>query len=155
MRSLMKFVFGSVVLVSLLLLAANLVQTTGVGPQNEVQATAAQITFQAHRVAAMLPDNFDSFSKSSGAFLRSNATTARLQFEGMKNSIPTSFAFSQWVPGSAGNLIQSSAQKASMAVGGNAGTAAKKIPVVNSALNSADQHIASLKQSLNAPSLGF
>jgi hypothetical protein len=151
MRSLKKFVLGSVVLVSVVLVGANLVQTTGMGPQSEVQAAAAQVNFMAHRVASMLPDNFDSFSKSTGAFVRSNATTARLQFEGMKNTLPSSFALSQWMPGSASNLIQSSAQKA----GSNVGTAAKKIPVVNGAMHSANEHIASLRQSLNAPSLGF
>jgi hypothetical protein len=87
--------------------------------------------------------------------VRRNATSARLQFESMKNSLPSSFALSRWIPTSTSSWIQDGVQTASQAAGNKPGTIAKKIPVVNGALNSADAHISALRESLGNAAANF
>ena len=88
-----------------------------------------------------------SFSTSAGLFIDRNVTTARLQLAGMANSIPSSFA--DWLPTSTLNWMHGGAQVAAQNAGAKAGEMARKVPVVNSAINSTTSHFASVRNSLS------
>jgi hypothetical protein len=116
MRSTAKFVLGCVVLLSVLVGGASLVQAAG-GTNPEIQLPAAQVLFLAHSVAGEFPDDYASFSHSACVFIRGNATTARLQFEGMENSVPSLAVVAAWLPGSTSNLARNGAKNAARAAG--------------------------------------
>jgi hypothetical protein len=73
-----------------------------------------------------------SFADASDAFISSNATTARLQFEGMKNTVATHLALDAWVPGDAPNSVRAGHQVAAEATGIQAIAVATRIPTVRS-----------------------
>jgi hypothetical protein len=147
MRAVARFVFGFFAIAALVLLGASLFGAPG-GTQ-----TVAASTLQ--RVSTALPVQLDSFSNSAGAFFRRNATTAELQLESMTNSIPRNVASGDWFPRNSSNWIQGGAQAAAQAVGNRPGTLARKVPVVNRALNSADQHFEALQQTLSGAGSSF
>jgi hypothetical protein len=103
----------------------------------ETRATVAEISGQ-----------FQSFSRSAGLFFDRNVTTARLQIAGMANSIPTSVA--DLLPTSALNWAHGGAQVAAQNASAKAGEMARKVPVVNTALNSASNHFAAVRGSLGS-----
>ena len=154
MFTLAKFALGCFVVGALTLAGSSLLPPS-MRADLGLQTATSQADFMLRRVAAQFPSDIHSFSTSTGAFVRSNATTARLQFEGMKNSLPSSAALGSWMPSSTSSWIQSGAQAASQAAGSKPGTFAKKIPVVNGAVNSANEHIAALRQSLNNAAANF
>jgi hypothetical protein len=148
MLKLAKFAFGSLVVGLVLLLATCFLQN---GPSKGMAAADKILTNQLNH----LPYRVASFFHSAGPAARSNANNARLQIEGMKNSLPHAFAFSDWFPKNALGWAKNPAQKAQQIAGGDPTNISKKIPVVNGAVRSADEHITALKQSLNNAALGF
>jgi hypothetical protein len=150
MLTLAKYLLGTVAALTLVILGASILKN---GPQSQVQMIAFEIDTTAHQLGSSL--NFHSVSGSASAFVNGNATTAKLQIEGMKNSLPRSAAFSAWVPRSTPNWIQNGAQQAAAMAGNKPGALAGKIPVVNGALNATSEHIASLRQSLSGAASGF
>jgi hypothetical protein len=154
MLTLAKFVLGCFVVGALTLAGSSLLPPS-MRTELGLETATSQADFMLRRVGAQFPTDIHTFSASTGAFVRSNATTARLQLEGMKNSLPSSFALGSWMPSSTSSWIQNGAQLASQAAGSKPGTFAKKIPVVNGAVNSANEHIAALRQSLNNAAANF
>jgi hypothetical protein len=145
MRTLARFLLGCFAIGALALLGTSLLGP--VGTQSLADSTV-------RRVSSAVPD-LNSFSNAAGACVRRNATTAQLQMESMKNSIPRSVAVSDLIPQNSSNWIQGGAQAASQAVGNKPGEFAKKIPIVNRALGSTDAHIASLRQAINNEAANF
>jgi hypothetical protein len=147
MRTVARFLLGCFAIGALTLLGASLLGGPGV-----VQSKAGSTV---NTVASVVPANIQSYSDSAGAFVRRNVTTAELQLGGMKNSIPTSFAFNDWLPSNAPNWIQGGAQAATRAMGNKPGQMARKVPVVSRALSSTDAHFAALRQSINNTAANF
>jgi hypothetical protein len=102
-----------------------------------------------------LPYKIASLGHSTGPFLRDKATIAGLQLEGMKNSLPRTFALSDWLSASASGWMKNPVQKATRFTGNEPNNIAGKIPVVNGAVRSADDHFNSLRQSLNSAASSF
>jgi len=73
-----------------------------------------------------------SFADAGDAFISSNATTARLQFEGMKNTVATHLTLDAWVPGDAPNSVRAGVEVAAEATGIQAIAVATRIPAVRS-----------------------
>jgi hypothetical protein len=148
MLRLVKFGFGSLVVGLVLLLATCFLQN---GPAKGMAAADSVLSKQLNQ----LPYRFASFFHSAGPAARNNANDARLQIEGMKNSLPHAFAFTDWFPKGGFGWMKNPAQKAQQMAGGDPANLAKKIPIVNGAVQSADDHIAVLKQSLNNAASAF
>jgi hypothetical protein len=154
MLTLAKFALGCFIVGALTLAGSSLLPPS-MRSELGLETATSQADFMLRRVGAQFPSDMHSFSTSTGAFVRSNATSARLQLDGMENSLPSSYSLSSWMPSNTSSWIQTGAQAASQAAGSKPGTFAKKIPVVNGAVNSANEHIAALRQSLNNAAANF
>jgi hypothetical protein len=140
MVTLRKFVNGLMALVGIAVLGAVVVRMAPAALDQaspETRATVAGITVQ-----------LESLSHSAGLFVDRNVTTARLQIAGMANSIPTSVA--DLLPTNALNWAHGGAQVAAQNAGAKAGELARKVPVVNSALNSTSNRFAAVRSSLSS-----
>ena len=140
MVTLRKFVnglmaLGAVAFLGSLLLSAAPEALDQAGP--DARSTLAGLSVQ-----------LQSFSHSAGLFIDRNVTTARLQIAGMANSIPTSVA--ALLPTSALNWAHGGAQVAAQNAGAKAGEMARKVPVVNSVLNSTSNRFAAVRGSLSS-----
>ena len=140
MVTLRKFVnglmaLGAVAFLGSLLLSAAPAALDQAGP--DARSTLAGLSVQ-----------LQSFSHSAGLFIDRNVTTARLQIAGMANSIPTSVA--DLLPTNALNWAHGGAQVAAQNAGAKAGELARKVPVVNSALNSTSNRFAAVRSSLSS-----
>jgi hypothetical protein len=140
MVTLRKFVnglmaLGAVAFLGSLLLSAAPAALDQAGP--DARSTLAGLSVQ-----------LQSFSHSAGLFIDRNVTTARLQIAGMANSIPTSVA--ALLPTSALNWAHGGAQVAAQNAGAKAGEMARKVPVVNSVLNSTSNRFAAVRGSLSS-----
>jgi len=140
MVTLRKFVnglmaLGAVAFLGSLLLSAAPAALDQAGP--DARSTLAGLSVQ-----------LQSFSHSAGLFIDRNVTTARLQIAGMANSIPTSVA--ALLPTSALNWAHGGAQVAAQNAGAKAGEMARKVPVVNSVLNSTSNRFAAVRSSLSS-----
>lgn len=109
-----------------------------------LQSAATQADFELQRAVVEIPFNLKSFSDSSDVFLRRNATTARLQWESMVNTVPAQLAGTEWLPRDQPYWIQGAAQEA----GSEADALARKIPVVSQTLGPIGDRIAYLCQSV-------
>jgi hypothetical protein len=143
-----KIAFGSIVFGLFLLLSTCFLQN---GPTRGMAVANSLLTRQINQ----LPYKIASLGHSTGPFLREKATTAGLQLEGMKNSLPRTFAFSDWFSSGASGWIKNPVQKATHMTGNEPNNLAAKIPVVNGAVRSADDHFTSLRQSLNSAASNF
>jgi len=102
--------------------------------------------------SAGLPHRLDALPHQASLFLQRNATTARLQLEGMKNTITARLNAGgglgrgalQWVEGGA-KMAQTGAKAHALA-----GT----VPAVTNALDSTRQHLASMTQSVRNAASG-
>ncbi len=124
--------------------------TTGSGIVQSAMNTAGPA---ADRTISGFTANLQSCLSSGEYFLQRNGTKARLQFESMASSLPSSLG--NWLPRNGSNWLQSTAQKASQVAGNNPGTLAKKIPVVHGALDATKERIAAVGQSINGAAPGF
>jgi len=106
-------------------------------------------------LTSSVPADLQTFSSSAGAFVRRNVTSAELELDSVKISVPRSVALSDWLPRNAPNWIQGTAQSATQAVGNKPGELARKVPVVNRVLNSTNAHIAALRDSVNNAAANF
>ena len=167
MLTLKKAAFGSFAFGSLALFGAALFQTmlSVPGQQGQSGASFAAVSGYADAatlrvesamsdVSASVPDGVKSFPHEAALFLRRNGTTARLQFEGMKNSITARLSLSAWTGHSSPNWIQSGAQLA-QAGGGQAHSLARKVPVVTSAMDATRERVSAVTQSVTNSNLGF
>jgi hypothetical protein len=148
MIKLVKIAFGSIVFGLFLLLSTCFLQN---GPTKGMAVANSLLTRQVNQ----LPYKIASLGHSTGPFLRDKATIAGLQLEGMKNSLPRTFALSDWLSASASGWMKNPVQKATRFTGNEPNNIAGKIPVVNGAVRSADDHFNSLRQSLNSAASSF
>jgi hypothetical protein len=119
-----------------------------------IQLASAEVDSIYREASDEIAPNLKSFAASSNAFVRSNATTARLQFEGMANSFPSVFAINDWLPRSAPDWTKSGVPGVIQAAGGKAITVSNKIPVVQS-LKSSIGRMADMHPSLHFVGSGF
>lgn len=167
MITLTKLVFSCTGVGAAALLGTSLLQVPGpVGSSNAqdassgiLQAASVQADFMLRRATTYIPSNLQYFSTAAGAFVRSNATSARLQLEGigmqfdaMKNSLAPS-SLRNWLPDGP-NWIQNSVQSASQASSDKTRNLAQKMPVV-SVIKSDLNHLANTHPMLNPASVGF
>jgi hypothetical protein len=134
-----KLVNGLMVVVAVALLGAISVRMAPALRQAspETRETLADISAQ-----------LQSFSHSASLFVDRNVTTARLQIAGMANSIPTSVA--DLLPTSALSWAHGGVGAAAQNAGAKAGEMARKVPMVNSALNSTSNRFAAVRGSLSS-----
>ena len=166
MLTLRKAAFGSFVFGSLALFGAALLQTMLAAPgqgQSGVSSVAVsgfadtatlRVESAMSAVSASLPDGVKTFPHQAAVFLRTNATTARLQFEGMKNSVTARLSLSAWTGHSSPNWIQNGAQMA-QAGGSRAHSLARKVPVVTSAMDATRERVSAVTKSVTNSNLGF
>jgi hypothetical protein len=158
MFTLRKFLYGSVVLGALAFVGVTLLETAvserqsnlhgqPVGAGGLIQTALAQASPETRETIAEFNVRLQSFSTSAGLFIDRNVITARLQLAGMANSIPTQFA--DLLPASALNWAHGGAQVVAQNAGVKAGEIARKVPVVNSAINSTTSHLAAVRSSLS------
>lgn len=117
------------------------------------------VTFRAQNAisnaTSSLPNDFQTFPQRAEEFFTRNATTARLQLEGMKNSVSGNLSWNAWFGRGSQNLLQHGADVAAQAAGNKPHVLARKVPVVNGALDAASQRINSVSQSLSNTARGF
>lgn len=171
MISLTKLVFGFAGVGAAAFLGASLLQLPTPGSQSGalgassdpaatlLQGASAQTDSMLRRAATEIPANLQSFSTSAGAIVRGNATTARLQLEGMamqlgamKNSLAPN-SLRNWLP-SGPNWIQNGVQVATQASSDKTRNLAQKMPVVN-AVKSDLSRFADAHPMLSPASIGF
>jgi hypothetical protein len=95
-----------------------------------------------------------SFYASSRAFVRSNAITARLQLQGIGNTLSTDLSIDAWRHGSTPYWIQTGVQGAAQASGGKTLALAGSMPVVKAVRSNLDR-LANAHPSLSAAASGF
>lgn len=160
-----KIAFRSFALGMLILMSVTLVQNLSSTDQSQSRSSGAFTSFTDSAIAradsavssfsASVPDRLKAFPHQAGLFFERNATTARLQFEGMKNSVTSRLAVSAWFGRSSPNWIQSGAQVATQAGGNKARALARKVPVVTTAMDATRDRVNSAAQSVTNTSLGF
>ena len=159
-----KFIFKVFSVAALALLGFTLYQATLTGKQANatvnltvgsgvVQSAVNSAGPAADRTISELTANMQSYLNQGESFLRLNGDRARSELRSMASSLPSSFG--DWLPRNGTNWIQSTAQKAAQAAGNNPEAAAKKIPVVNTALDATKQRIAAVGQSINGAASGL
>jgi hypothetical protein len=159
MFTLRKFVNGCVALGALAFLGTMLLEMVVnesrstvngqlAGSGNLIQEAVGQASPETRETIADISAHLQSFSHSASLFIDRNVTTARLQIAGIANSIPTSVA--DLLPTSALNWAHGGAQVAAQNAGTKASEMARKIPVVNSALNSTSSNFAAVRSSLSS-----
>ena len=104
-----KFAFRSSVAGSLALLSAALLHTSLVNSMSQsgsasaldsiADSAIAHVDSTISSISAELPYQIKAIPHQAGEFLSRNATTARLQFEGMKNSITAHLGSGAWLGG--------------------------------------------------------
>jgi hypothetical protein len=107
----------------------------------------------ADRTISKFTANLQSYLNSGEFFLQRNGTKARLQFDSMANSLPSSLG--DWLPRNGSNWLQTTAQKASQVAGNNPDALAKKIPIVHGALDATKARITAVGQSISGGASGF
>jgi hypothetical protein len=159
-----KLVFKSIGLVALALLGITLYQATLAGHQSNkpgalsagsglIESAMNTIGPASDCAISEFTANIAWYADRGKNFLHINALRARAELATMSTSLPSTFG--DWLPKSSSNWLQSTADKASQVAGNNSSAAAKKIPVVNTALNATKERIASVGQSLNGAASGF
>jgi hypothetical protein len=107
-----------------------------------------QISTMYRETAAEISPRLHSLPDTAAAFVRSNATTARLQAEGMANAFPNASDFASRLPGTAADVIQGGVPVAVQNSTAAAIQLSGKIPAIK-ALKSNMDHLASLHPALN------
>jgi len=137
MLALTKSVFGCSVLGTVVLL---FLQTPIAGrqfdeygfPSSDSSQILVTVSSQAdsmlREAATEIPANLHSYSVTAGAFVRGNATTARLQLESMKGTL-ASISVRDWLPRGP-NWVQDGFQQAYQFSHSKTNVAAGKMPIV-------------------------
>src|SRR5580658_1930267 len=87
-----------------------------------IQLASSQADSVYHEASSEIVPNLKSLGASSSALVHSSAITARLQFEGMANSLPSLFAVNSWLPRGAPYWTQSGLEGAVQVSSGQATT---------------------------------
>lgn len=159
-----KLIFKSFGLIALALFGFTLYQASLSGHQSNLSATLSagngflqglmnKLGPASDRGISEFTANMESYADRGNEFLRVNGLRARAEIATMASDLPSSL--SSLLPKNSSNWIQSTAQAASQAAGNNSSAAAKKIPVVNTALDATKQRIAAVGQSLSGAASGF
>jgi len=159
-----KFAFRSSVAGSLALLSAALLHTSLVNSMSQsgsasaldsiADSAIAHVDSTISSISAELPYQIKAIPHQAGEFLSRNATTARLQFEGMKNSITAHLGSGAWLGGGASGWVKGGAQAARQATS-KAPTFARKVPVVTGEMDVTRDRVNAVAQSVTNSSLGF
>lgn len=107
-----------------------------------------QISTMYRETAAEISPRLHSLPDTTAAFVRSNATTARLQAEGMANAFPNASDFAARLPGTAADVIHGGVP---VAIQGSTAAATEfsgKIPAIKAWKSNMD-HLANLHPALN------
>jgi hypothetical protein len=107
-----------------------------------------QISTMYRETAAEISPRLHSLPDTTAAFVRSNATTARLQAEGMANAFPNASDFAARLPGTAADVIKGGVPVAVQNSTEAAIQLTDKVPGVK-ALKSNMDHLASVHPMLN------
>ena len=119
------------------------------GPGNEVsQSASSEIGAIYREASAEISPRIQSLPDTASAFVRSNATTARLQFEGMANAFPSLSAAAASLPGTATYLMKGGVPVVIQDSSSEANRLADKMPVVK-AWKSNIEHLANLHPALS------
>jgi hypothetical protein len=118
---------------------SSLAQGSSSSAGNAVQTALDQAASICRQTFDNAAPELRSFADASDAFISSNATTARLQFEGMENTVATHLALDAWVPGDAPNPARAGVQVAADATGIQAIAVAARIPAVRSIKSSLER----------------
>jgi hypothetical protein len=113
-----------------------------------------QICIMYRETAAEISPRLHSLPDTTAAFVRSNATTARLQAEGMANAFPNASDFAARLPGTAADVLQGGVPGAVQGSTAEAIALSSKIPSVR-ALKSNMDHLANLHPVLNGGTAKF
>jgi hypothetical protein len=159
-----KFIFKSFGIIAVVLLGFTLYQATLTGHASNapgalsagsgsLQSTLNNVGPASDRTISEFAANLQTYINSGSNFLSRNGTRAHTELAIMAQSLPSTFG--NWLPKNSSNWLQSTAQAASQAAGNKPGAVARKIPVVNSALNATKERIAAVGQSLNGAASGF
>jgi hypothetical protein len=105
-------------------------------------------------ISAQLPSQINALPHQAGEFLRRNATTARLQLEGMRNSITGHLGSGAWLAGGVSGWVKGG-ELAARQASSNAPTFAHKVPVVTGAVDATRNRVNAVAQSVTNSSLGF
>lgn len=139
--------FGSVAMLG----AAMLTGSFGAHTQEPfagVLNTALAEASSAYRDAsAEVTPQLKSLAGSTSAFVSSNATTGRLQVEGMANSVQSHMSIDAWTPNGAPQWTQGGIQQAAQVSGGQMISLSTKIPMVQ-AIKSSVVHLGNVTPSL-------
>jgi hypothetical protein len=104
-----------------------------------IQTAAAQVDSLCNSAANQIGPSLRQFATVSGAFVRRNAISARLQFEGMRNAVSAHLSIDAWRPTSAPTWIQKGVQGASQATRTQTLAVAQSMPVVNAVKSNLDR----------------
>jgi|SRR5580698_838476 hypothetical protein len=118
------------------------------------QTASNQIGTVYREASAQISPRLQSLPNTAGAFLRSNAATARLQFEGMANALPDLSSFASRLPGTAANLIHGGVPVAVQESTAEANSLAGKIPAVKAWKSNVD-HMANMHPALSGGTARF
>jgi hypothetical protein len=161
-----KFAYGCLGLGALTFVCMALLQITTADNQSHAQSSSsiagnaliqiasAQVDSIYREASTDVAPKFKSFAAISGAFVRSNAIIARLQFEGMTNGLPGLFAVNSWLPRGAPSWTKGGIEGAVQASRGQANSLSGKIPSVKAAKSNIER-LANIHPSLSSAGLGF
>jgi len=130
--------FGVVSFLGVSLLQVPAIQQASIGSSVSstfnptLQATLAEADSVYREASAQAGPRLRSFAAASDAFVSSNVTTARLQFDGMKSTAVAHSSIDAWVPDSAPYWVRGGVQVAAQATGTQAIILAGKSPVIQS-----------------------
>ena len=153
-----KFVTACVALGGFGVLSSGLLQTPpaihGAAPasltvqSSGVSSVSSYIASICHQADTQLTPQIASLAHTSEAFIGKNATTARLQFEGMANSVSGRMSLAAWLPQGATFWWSGNTQTAIQNANSQAANAAGKIPAVRAVRANID-HLSSLHPALS------
>ena len=139
-----KFLSGSLVLGTLTVLGAALIQTSNheklhfEGPVASVllaQTACGRLNSINYAISAEVSPYLQNLPERTRVFVSSNATTARLQLEGMENALAAEFHFNTWLPSTKSDLLEARTGKAHLP----SRTLTAKLPTVSTVSDSVNR----------------
>jgi hypothetical protein len=142
-----KFLYGCFGFGAMAFMATALLQVPAAHPNagmrgissvanSDGSGAAAQVTSLCNDIAAQVGPQIKYATDVTGAFVSKNATTARLQFEGMTNAVMAHMDAGAWVPDSAPAWMRGGAAVAAQATTSEAVQLSQKLPVVKAVKSS-------------------
>ncbi|HEY1901231.1 MAG TPA: hypothetical protein VGG56_02295 [Terracidiphilus sp.] len=166
MLTLTKFICGCFGIGALAILGTSLVQAPGNSSQSVahgsslstgdalMQTASAQVDSIARQASAELGPRLRSLSANGGVFVRSNATSARLQLEGMANGLSFYLSADAWRHGETPYWIRTGVRGAVQTSGEKTIAMARNMTIVR-ACKSNMEHLADLGPSLSGAGSNF